>query len=212
MATDTAVASPREANFATGSARERILEQALVLFSVRGFADVSMKEIADAVGITKAALYYHFTGKEELFAHSFAHEVETVRQQILEIVTRDSDLHAAVYDLAILFLDRGHRDMRQLQQDFLSFVSEKQREELFANDGPEHALLRSLTDFFERHQASGDVRDDIAISSLIPLIFGMVHVQRKTMDRLAKAGTITRSNAQIANDIAEIILYGVVPR
>ncbi|MEJ7839660.1 MAG: helix-turn-helix domain-containing protein, partial [Thermomicrobiales bacterium] len=50
----------------TGSARSRILEQSLALFSVRGFADVSMSEIANAAGITKAALYYHFSGKEEL--------------------------------------------------------------------------------------------------------------------------------------------------
>lgn len=52
---------------ARGAARERILAEATALFLARGFADVAMQEIADAVGVTKAAMYYHFRSKEELF-------------------------------------------------------------------------------------------------------------------------------------------------
>lgn len=47
--------------------RARILEIATVLFSDRGFFGVSMQDVADELGITKAALYYHFAGKESLF-------------------------------------------------------------------------------------------------------------------------------------------------
>lgn len=43
--------------------RERILATATDLFVARGYEGVAMREIAEACGITKAALYYHFTGK-----------------------------------------------------------------------------------------------------------------------------------------------------
>jgi len=52
--------------------RERILETATSLFVERGYDGVAMREISDACGITKAALYYHFTGKAELLSEIFA--------------------------------------------------------------------------------------------------------------------------------------------
>ncbi|MFG1944879.1 TetR family transcriptional regulator [Nonomuraea sp. NPDC048826] len=45
---------------------ERILEAARILFAARGYRATSMQAIADEVGITKAALYYHFDSKEEI--------------------------------------------------------------------------------------------------------------------------------------------------
>ncbi|TMR11438.1 TetR family transcriptional regulator [Nonomuraea turkmeniaca] len=45
---------------------ERILEAARALFAARGYRATSMQAIADEVGISKAALYYHFDSKEEI--------------------------------------------------------------------------------------------------------------------------------------------------
>lgn len=39
---------------------------ALELFAARGFEQTSLREIAERLGITKAALYYHFSSKDEL--------------------------------------------------------------------------------------------------------------------------------------------------
>jgi len=47
--------------------RDRILDVALDLFISQGYDKVSLREIAEQVGVTKAALYYHFASKEELF-------------------------------------------------------------------------------------------------------------------------------------------------
>jgi AcrR family transcriptional regulator len=46
--------------------RERILEAALTLFAERGYEAISMREIAEQLGITKAALYYHFDSKADI--------------------------------------------------------------------------------------------------------------------------------------------------
>ncbi|MFT4413022.1 TetR/AcrR family transcriptional regulator [Fredinandcohnia humi] len=47
--------------------KDRIRKEALSLFATKGFAGTSMKDIADGVGISKAALYSHFSGKEDIF-------------------------------------------------------------------------------------------------------------------------------------------------
>jgi AcrR family transcriptional regulator len=44
--------------------RDRILETALAHFEARGYAGVSLRDIADELRLTKAALYYHFPSKQ----------------------------------------------------------------------------------------------------------------------------------------------------
>jgi AcrR family transcriptional regulator len=46
--------------------RTRILETALELFSEQGFDGTRLQQIADRLGFTKAALYYHFRSKDDI--------------------------------------------------------------------------------------------------------------------------------------------------
>lgn len=46
--------------------KEKILEKALKLFSISGYMGTSMNEIASTLGVTKAALYKHYTSKQEI--------------------------------------------------------------------------------------------------------------------------------------------------
>jgi AcrR family transcriptional regulator len=46
--------------------RERILQAAAELFTEQGYDATSLREIADRLGFTKAALYYHFQSKDEI--------------------------------------------------------------------------------------------------------------------------------------------------
>lgn len=47
--------------------REIIMLEALGLFATKGYAAVSMRDIASAVGIRASSIYHHFSGKQELF-------------------------------------------------------------------------------------------------------------------------------------------------
>jgi AcrR family transcriptional regulator len=47
--------------------RDRILDVALDLFIEQGYDKVSLREVAERVGVTKAALYYHFASKDDIF-------------------------------------------------------------------------------------------------------------------------------------------------
>jgi len=50
----------------TEDTRSRILDVALDLFAEHGFEGTSLQQIADRLGFTKAALYYHFRSKDDL--------------------------------------------------------------------------------------------------------------------------------------------------
>jgi AcrR family transcriptional regulator len=49
-----------------GDTRERIQLVALELFAEQGYERTSLREVAERLGVTKAALYYHFKSKEDI--------------------------------------------------------------------------------------------------------------------------------------------------
>lgn len=54
-----------------GDTRQRIQDVALELFAEQGYEKTSLREIAERLDVTKAALYYHFKTKEEILVSLF---------------------------------------------------------------------------------------------------------------------------------------------
>ena len=67
--------------------RNRILDAAERLFSDRGVSRTSLEDIARAAGVTRGAIYWHFTDKSDLFAAM----VGRVTLPMEELVARSSD-------------------------------------------------------------------------------------------------------------------------
>jgi AcrR family transcriptional regulator len=66
--------------------REKILDAAKSLFIQQGYHGLAMRQISEAVGVSKAALYYHFKDKEELFLailETYLLELETALDRIM---------------------------------------------------------------------------------------------------------------------------------
>lgn len=53
--------------------RTRILASAVSLFARGGYDGVSMRDVATVVGVTPAALYYHFPDKQRLYLDAVCH-------------------------------------------------------------------------------------------------------------------------------------------
>lgn len=51
-----------------GDTRERIQRVALELFAENGYENTALREVAEQLGITRPALYYHFKTKEDILA------------------------------------------------------------------------------------------------------------------------------------------------
>lgn len=54
-----------------GNTRQRIQDVALELFAEQGYDKTSLREIAERLEVTKAALYYHFKTKEDILVSIF---------------------------------------------------------------------------------------------------------------------------------------------
>ncbi len=66
--------------------REQILTTAKSMFIQQGYHGLAMRQISEALGVSKAALYYHFKDKEELFLAiltSYLNDIESLLDRIL---------------------------------------------------------------------------------------------------------------------------------
>jgi len=62
--------------------RERIIREAIRLFSTKGYNGVSVREIVEAAGITKPTLYYYYQSKKHLFERIILDTLEELRRQL----------------------------------------------------------------------------------------------------------------------------------
>ena len=69
--------------------REEILELSAPLFARNGYDGVSMRDVAAAVGLTQAALYYHFADKDQLYLDAVAYEFREREAALKDMLAGD---------------------------------------------------------------------------------------------------------------------------
>ncbi len=65
--------------------RERLLSEALRIFTAKGFAAASVREIVEAAGVTKPVLYYYFGSKEGLYLEIMGGIIQLFEQRVMEL-------------------------------------------------------------------------------------------------------------------------------
>lgn len=83
---DVASESRRTQADRSAATRDALIRAARPLFAEHGFASVSTETIVAAAGVTRGAMYHHFTDKTELFAAVF----ETVEIEVTERLATDA--------------------------------------------------------------------------------------------------------------------------
>jgi AcrR family transcriptional regulator len=85
--------------------RERILAVALSQFSSRGYHAVSVEDIASAAGVTKGAVYYWFTDKDDI-GRDLQHELyERLTREGLAALDPDADTVTSIRRALEVFLN-----------------------------------------------------------------------------------------------------------
>lgn len=75
----------------SGDLYQTILVEARRLFIQHGYHGLAMRQIAEAVGVTKPALYYHFADKEELFLRVLEEYLERMEELLDSLLVSSWD-------------------------------------------------------------------------------------------------------------------------
>jgi AcrR family transcriptional regulator len=157
--------------------RERVLREARALFLERGFAEVSMQQIADAAGMTKASLYYHFKDKEDLFANVVQHEAKRLMGGIAAELDGIDAFPEQLKRIVLYCFDSVRSDIGRLMDDFQRHVSEESHRRLRETfEGGGLDPIAWLRPYFQRAAAAGQLRPldvDFAIVLFLGMLGGM---------------------------------------
>ncbi|MFI5952583.1 TetR/AcrR family transcriptional regulator [Cryptosporangium sp. NPDC051539] len=102
----------------TRDGRQRVIDAALAQFAKFGVEGTSLQRIADAMGVTKAAVYYHFKTKDEIVLAVVLPAVEQLVTTLGEAETRRGRAaRARAFLEAFVDMVIGHRDLLTLLYD-----------------------------------------------------------------------------------------------
>jgi len=114
--------------------KDLIVKSATIFFSKYGFYKTTVDEIAKHIHKAKGGIYYYFKSKEELFNEVLKQELGTVKLELKQIVSKDTD--------SLITLKEYMLTRLRLLNNSLNY----------------HETLKA--DLFEKYQFVKDVRDD----------------------------------------------------
>jgi AcrR family transcriptional regulator len=135
-----------------------IYEHAIRLFAERGFAGTSLQDIADALGITRPALYYYVKSKDELLAKLAADVAGGSAAQIAELAARpDLDAVGKLREIARLTVVRQATQPERFRL-LIRSEAELPPELSDAYDASRRAVLKTVTGVIEEGIRAGRFR------------------------------------------------------
>ena len=153
---------------------ERLLDAAASLFSKKGYGATSTREIAAALGIQKASLYYHIGSKEDLLYAICKSSLEQIRSDVEAAVAQEQKPLERIATLVCSHVESMLRD----QEKHSVAVSEMH---LLSAD--RLAQVRLLRDAYEnlvrsvlqQAQDAGVLRTDIQVKYLCLSLLGLIN-------------------------------------
>jgi AcrR family transcriptional regulator len=132
--------------------RDRILSVGLRLFAEQGYANTSLREIAEELGVTKAALYFHYKTKEEIITGILRGYIDGIDELIATSAGGSGGLaerEEAVRRFAELQASWGSNLTKMIRQNFTEIsilpvgteIKESHRRMIEFLAGPEPSVL-----------------------------------------------------------------------
>jgi AcrR family transcriptional regulator len=152
--------------------RNSILDTATELFARQGFAGVSLRAIAERVGITKPSLLYHFASKdvlrESVLDKLFEHWATTLPRLLRAVTSGEGQFEVLMQELVTFFrtdADRARLIVRELMDR-----PDEMRRRVTESLTP---LVRLIADTVRKGQALGQVQGEADPEAYILHMIGL---------------------------------------
>jgi AcrR family transcriptional regulator len=188
----------------TSEARERVITAAYTLFVQRGYADVSMQQIADRASITKATLYYHFRDKQDLYLATMRMAFTRNQATLIDRIGPEPAMPFLIREVLAFVLETKRADIQRLMADFHQHV-DKETQQRFWTEFPKPWLM--LEPIVQRAIDHGEIGDaDAAFVSkyIYGAIAGYAHIMRMH-------DSSEMDDTMLAH-FADTVLRGISPR
>ncbi len=186
--------------------RTRILQQATQLFIEQGYHRLSMRELAEAAGISKAGIYHHFKDKESLFLAVLVFHLDELEHVVERAAAADGSVRTRVEQMVRAFLARSaeQRAIIRVARQEMAQLSEQGQQAL--RQAYHQKFIGKITALLAEGIAQGEFRAMDAqvltwalLGLLNPYLYP-AHDKNKTID------------ADTVSQVLQIFFFGVVAR
>lgn len=189
-------------------ARERVLDAAAKLFAERGYAAVTLRDIAAEVGIRHTSLYHHVPGgKEELFIEVTERQLEHHRHGLMAVMAAAPDIRHQLYAAAEWFLSHPPMDLVRMSYSDMPAIAPKAAERL--GEMALHALIIPVAEALMMAQKRGEIDyEDLGLiaGGLVGMIESLHSVPAYAFD---EPSATNKSRYQMACKLIDVMLRGL---
>jgi AcrR family transcriptional regulator len=186
--------------------RAQILDAACRVFSEKGFAGASMRDIAREVGVTEGLLYHYFDSKEQLI-HATWRE-RSWRDSLERILSVDDKvpLSTVLKEMASDFLHTlyKNRDMARM------CAAEMQRNSELASHYLEKIQdnQKLIVEFFRKRQSLGEIKPETDVEMAAGLLMGFSYSVFLLYNR-ENQKTWEHLTAEYVNRSVDLLMQGI---
>ena len=188
-------------------ARTRVLDAAEKLFMERGYASVTMRDIADALGVKQAALYYHAPkGKEQLYREVVTRHMIHQREGLEKaIAAAPPKLEAQLGAITDWLVEQAPVDLMRMVRSDAVQISESYAEELIKQ--VDHAMMQPIVAVITAAQTRGEVR------KIVPqMVGGMLMALTNWAVYFDSTSRFSVSSKVMMRQVIELMLNGIIER
>lgn len=179
--------------------RDRVLHAAYRLFLQNGLTAISMQQIADGAGITKATLYHHFRDKQDLYLATMRLAITSNERALTMSLSESNDLHGLVRELVRYVFGDARADLQRLAADFRLHFDEAVQQQFWNQyQRPWHLVQAAV----ERLEGMDHHRAKYVSRFLYGAAFGLSQMYRYEAD----ANPIDEA---MLNQLAETLVNGL---
>jgi AcrR family transcriptional regulator len=159
--------------------REDILEAATRLFAEQGYPKTSIRQVVEACGCTKPALYYYFANKEELFAEAVRVERNAMLEMLADLVQSKLPLKETIFAATERFVEHAeaNRTKIQLLRRVDLHIDEQSPEVERESAGAREMHMNFLTELFSLGISRGEIRPDVEPRDCAIALAGTIDLQ-----------------------------------
>ncbi|MFF2650899.1 TetR/AcrR family transcriptional regulator [Streptomyces sp. NPDC058045] len=193
------------------SARPRILDAAHELMRTVGLARATTKEIARAAGCSEAALYKHFSSKEELFISVLKERLPRLSPLLDELIARPEvrpveDNLTEIARRATLFYEESFPIAASLYAE--TQLKKRHEEALRALGSGPHLPIEQLDGYLRAERKAGRLRPGADTYAAASLLLGAC-AQRAFAYDMTESGRPPQDLDTFATGLARTLLAGI---
>lgn len=194
--------------------KERVLAAADRLFMERGYKAVTLRDIAESLGIKHASLYYHAPGgKEQLYIEVTERNLRTHQAGLTEaMAAAGDDVRAALYGAAQWLITQPPMDLMRMTLSDLHEIAPEHAARLGMQ--AQQAMLHPIRDVLNAAQARcaiAPVDGGLIAGGLLSMLEGLHAVPDMAFAVPGTAWT-GRTRLDMARELIDAFLIGLLPR